>query len=576
MNWLKRHDTALLGLITGLAAVLFAALYGASMTPVETPPAVRTSSLEDWDVSQSDMNGAAFEEDKGIYEDNAHIYDVYLSVFPTKDAEGNLLDFSSFDLHTARDHSYNPTLNCNIQILPEGQTPDPLLDLNNKNATIRVRGNSARGASLKSYKVKLMEEAGDFLGQTSLNINKHVGDISKISTKLQTDLLAGVENLASYRTYFMRLWIRDASLPEEEQAFKYYGLYTELEQPNKAYLKARSLSGNAVMYKAQDFSFAFNGALRNVDDPLYSKEEFESVLSIREGSGHEKLLDMLEAVNDTARDFEEIFQTYFQEENYLTWVAFNLLMGNEDIINHNYILYSPENSLTWYFMPWDFDGALRFGDYRGSFAQPDCLRGIQMLNVSALHRRYFRRDGSIEKLDRKMRELLETAVTRERVQGLIDSYKPVLEKTMPLMPDLDCLEMTPNQLSAYIDGIYDGILGNYEAVHAALEYPAPMFVAQPERYPDGSVRFAWEPSYSYQGRLVTYTVRIYGDYRMQNLLYEEENISEPEFFLEDGLAGGTYYLLVTAVDSEGHEQLSMEHYETENAFVFGLLEFTLE
>ena len=156
MNWLKRHDTALLGLITGLAAVLFAALYGASMTPVETPPAVRTSSLEDWDVSQSDMNGAAFEEDKGIYEDNAHIYDVYLSVFPTKDAEGNLLDFSSFDLHTARDHSYNPTLNCNIQILPEGQTPDPLLDLNNKNATIRVRGNSARGASLKSYKVKMM------------------------------------------------------------------------------------------------------------------------------------------------------------------------------------------------------------------------------------------------------------------------------------------------------------------------------------------------------------------------------------------------------------------------------------
>ena len=129
------------------------------------------------------------------------------------------------------------------------------------------------------------------------------------------------------------------------------------------------------MYKASDFSFALNDALRNVDDPAYSEEEFETVLSIREGSDHEKLLAMLADVNDTTRDFGEIFETYFDEDNYLTWLAFNLLMGNEDIINHNYIIYSPENALSWYFIPWDFDGALRFGEYRSSFSQPDSLRG---------------------------------------------------------------------------------------------------------------------------------------------------------------------------------------------------------
>ena len=80
-----------------------------------------------------------------------------------------------------------------------------------------------------------------------------------------------------------------------------------------------------------------------MDDPAYSEEEFETVLSIREGSNHEKLLAMLADVNDTTRDFGEIFETYFDEDNYLTWLAFNLLMGNEDIINHNYIIYSPEN-----------------------------------------------------------------------------------------------------------------------------------------------------------------------------------------------------------------------------------------
>lgn len=575
MNRLKKHDTLILTLVTLGAAALFVFLYWRSLIPIEAAEPQPSNALEDWDISQSNMNGAPFQEDKGIYTQDAGIYDVYISVFPTKDKDGNMLDFSCFDLHVARDHSYNPILNCNIQILPEGEKPDPLLDLDNKNATIRVRGNSSRGVSYKSYKVKLDQEAGDFFGQTNLNINKHAGDVSKISTKLQTDLLAQVDHIGSYRTYFMRLWIRDASLPEDEQKFEYYGLYTETEQPNKTYLEARSLSSNAVMYKAQDFSFALNDALRNVDDPLYSEEEFEGVLSIREGNSHEKLLAMLTAVNDPTANFEEVFHTYFDEENYLTWLSFNLLMGNEDIINHNFILYSPENSVTWYFIPWDFDGALRFGEYRSTFSQPDSLRGIQTLNSGILHRRYFRLDGSLDKLERKMRELLSESITRELTESLIRSYKPVLEKTMALQPDIELLDMPPNELIPYVDGLYDGILSNYEAVFSAAKYPAPMFVAQPERYPDGSVRIAWEPSYSYQQRPVTYTVRVYGDYQMQNLLYEQSGISQTECFLEE-LGNGTYYLLVTATDSMGNEQLSMEHYESDGVYVFGLLEFTLK
>lgn len=576
MNWLKEDENRILILAALAAALVFAVLYARSLVPIEKPEAPpAASALADWDVSQSAMNGAPLEEDKSIYEDNANIYDVYISVFPTKNEEGEMIDFSAFDLHTARDHTYNPVLNCNIQILPEGEKPDPLLDLDRKNATIRVRGNSSRGASYKSYKVKLSDEAGTFFGQTNLNINKHKGDISKISTKLQTDLLGDVDNIASYRTYFMRLWIRDASEPEDEQEFEYYGLYTETEQPNKTYLEARSLSRNAVMYKAMDFSFALDDRLLDVDDPGYSKEDFEAVLGIREGGDHKKLLEMLEAVNDTTRDFKSVFETYFNEDNYLTWAAFNLLMGNEDIINHNYIIYSPENSATWYFLPWDFDGALRFGEHRSTYSQPDSLRGIQTLNSGVLNRRYFRMDGSIEKLDRKMKELLDTVVTRQRVTELLDSYKPVLEKTMSLMPDIECLDMEPGELIPYIDGIYDGILSNYEASHQALVYPAPMFVAEPERQAEGSVRFAWEPSYSYQGYPVTYTIRIYEDWKKTRLLFEKSDIIQTEFFLDEGLEDGTYYLDVLAVDSQGHEQISLEHVQNSETFIFGLREFTL-
>ncbi len=576
MKRLKMSEGLGLGLVTAAAAVLFAVLYMGSRIPIEEAGKPdETSPLEGWNIAGSAANGIGLHEDKGIYEQDSDIYDVYISVFPTKNDEGEMIDLSAFALHSARDHSYNPVLNCNVQILSEGQKPDPLLDLDHKNATIRVRGNSSRGATYKSYKVKLEEEAGTFLGQKNLNINKHAGDVSKISTKLQTDLLAHMDDIASYRTYYMRLWIRDASLPEEEQEFVYYGLYTEIEQPNKTYLETRGLSSNAVMYKASDFSFALNDALRNVDDPAYSEEEFETVLSIREGSDHEKLLAMLADVNDTTRDFGEIFETYFDEDNYLTWLAFNLLMGNEDIINHNYIIYSPENALSWYFIPWDFDGALRFGEYRSSFSQPDSLRGIQTLNTGILHRRYFRLEGSIQKLDDKMQELLDTVITQERVDGLVDSYKPVLEKTMPLYPDIDLLDMSPAELIPYIDGMYDGILDNYEAFRRALEYPAPMFVSMPEVRSDGTIRFAWDASYSYQGRPVTYNVRVYEDPRMQDLVFEQTGIEQTEYISGQGLPEGTYYLKVTAVDSQGNEQFSLEHVDGDNLFVFGLLEFEI-
>lgn len=582
MNKFERRNAAILLSVFLAAVLLFGVLYVDSQTPVEQVPSTTPSTLSDWTVESSELNDTPLMENKDIYELNNNIYDVYISVFPTKDTSGEILDFSAFDKHQSRDHSYNPTLNCNIQILEEGEKLDPLMALDQKNATIRVRGNSSRGDKYKSYKVKLEEEAETFFGQTSLNINKHSEDVTKIATKLETDLLVKMDDIASFRTYFMRVWIRDCSLPREEQEFKYYGLYTEIEQPNKKYLEARNLSDNAVMYKARDFSFAMSSALKNVDDPTYSLEEFETVLSVLEADDHSKLLEMLEAVNDMTTDFEQVFHRYFNEDNYLTWLAFNLLMGNNDIINHNFIIYSPNNSETWYFIPWDFDGTLRFGEYESSLMKlPTSLRGVQKLNQSVLHRRYLRLEGSIEKIEQKMQELLNTVITRENVSTLVDSYKPILEKTVVLQPDLELLEMSPSELPVYLDSLYDGILSNYQVFMDSMQYPSPMYVSMPTVNDQEGIDFSWDVSYSYQGRPVTYNMQIYTDYMMQNLVFEQRELATNSFTLDSGLQPGTYYLKVTSVDSAGNEQLSMERFETmltevKGYNVNGLLEFVVQ
>lgn len=576
----KYRRRFILFIVLGIVSFLF--LYLGNQVRTEKVEQKQEQSFNNWEIQKSDMNGAKLIEDKNIYDHNNQIFDVYISVFPTKDKKGEMINFSSFSKHIPRRHNFNPVLNCNVQILGEGKKIDPLTAIDQKNATIRVRGNSSRGDKYKSYKVKLDKEHVEFMGQTTLNINKHSEDVTKIATKFETDLLSEIKDIMSFRTYFMRVWIRDTSLPKNEQKFKYYGLYTEIEQPNKKYLESRGCSPNAVMYKARNFNFSLREELKNMDDLNYDETEFEKVLGIREADSHEKLLEMLEAVNDETRDFEEIFNKYFEEDNYLTWMAFNLLMGNQDIINHNYILYSPKNSLTWYFIPWDFDGTLRFNEYESSLMKlPISLRGIQKLNQNVLHKRYMRMDGSLEKLKKKMKELLQNVITREKTNQLLNGYLPVLEKTMSLKPDIELLEMPPDELDDYLNVLYDGILENYNIFLDSLEYPTPMYVSFPVKERNNSVRFAWSPSFSYQGRTITYNVQVFSDFNMKHLVWEKKNISTTHCIKKDGLRKGIYYLKVTAVDEKGKEQLSMERFETmltetKGYNVNGLLEFTID
>lgn len=575
----ENSGLAILIMVMIVCAVLFGILYTKEYIAVETPQAEVTESvLAEWTVEESVMNGAPLEEDKSIYgEPDNSIYDVYISVFPTKDENGEMLDFSAFGKHVARDHSYNPTLNCNIQILNEDERLDPLLNLDAKNATIRVRGNSSRGDKYKGYKVKFSDENREFLGQKTLNINKHTEDSSKITTKFCTDVLQQMDNIASYRTNFMRVWIRDVSLPKSRQKFEYYGLYTHIEQPNKQYLESRGLSSDCEMYKARDFSFRLVDAIKDVDDPEYSKEEFETVLNIREGNSHEKLIEMLEAVNDETRNFEEVFATYFNEENYLTWLAFNLLVGGEDILNHNYILYSPQNSKTWYFIPWDFDSNL---DYKDSWVVPS-LRNGQKLNQVILHRRYFRVPGNIDKIKLKMEELLQNQFSEENIESLTAGYIPVLEKTITLEPDVGLLRrgMTPEDVVPFIHTYPDLIQKKYQDFVDSFKYPAPMFVNVPEKNEDGTLHLAWDASYSYQGRTLVYNVQIARDCYMNDVVYTKKNVVDTFVDTNIKLPAGTYYLKVTVVDSEGNEQLSLEHYEfSGDRFIYenGILEFEVE
>lgn len=544
------------------AGILFFKLQSNKTYRVEEVPEAE-SNLDSWEIETSQTNGLPIKEDKSIYEmeNNGKAETVYLTVFPTRDENGETLTFGDFDFHLPRDKNFNPVLDANITFGDKAGLLPAQANADVTNATIRVRGNSSRGAKYKSYKVKMKEDTQEFQNQTTLNLNKHVYDISKITNKFCMDIMAPIPDIASFRTNFMIVYIRDASLPKEEQEFKYYGQYTHVEQPNKTYLRSRGLDVNGNLYKANNFEFRMTEELKNVDDPLYSEEAFETVLNIREGKDHTKVLKMIEDVNDVNKDFEETFSTYFNEENYLTWMACNVLLGNEDTIAHNFIIYSPQDSTTWYLLPWDYDGTFKFGGYESSFLVPAEMRGVQRMTGVSLHRRYFRQPGSIDKLTQKMNELMNNYFTKEKVNSLLQSYLPVLEQTLVKEPDLSLGEIPPNEYKNYLNGFYDQIRANYDGYMKSLDYPMPVFTNEPVKKSDGSLLFAWEPSYDFGNDLLKYNIKVASDVDIRHVIFEQNGLTENSYVYKQGLSAGTYYMKVTISDTEGHTQYSLDYYE---------------
>lgn len=393
-------------------------------------------------------------ENKSIYKGYkpGELSNVYINVFSTRDEEGKLHDFSSFDLIASWDKN-SPVLDANVQFLSRDRQPGGQ-PINMPNASIRVRGNPE--AALKSYRIKFMDGKDAFHGQSVFNLNKEANDPSRIANKLAHDLIIDLEHITGFRTNFTEVFIRDDSSSDGKNEFHSYGLYTHIEQPNKTYLRSHGLDENGSLYRAEDFYFQLAPQLKNSDDDEYDEKAFETVLGIREGKDHTKLIQMLKDLNDNNKDFDNVFKTYFNEDNYLTWLSVNILLGNADAMSEGFLLYNPSNSPVFYFLPWDFDGIFWWMEGEAAAA------GIyeRMENV-ILHRRYLEQAGNAEKLKGKMRELISGPFSSGKVGSLITYYKPILLEMMNRYPDNVISTIPLNEHMAYLGQIDERIRMNY-------------------------------------------------------------------------------------------------------------------
>ncbi|WP_138494562.1 exopolysaccharide Pel transporter PelG [Paenibacillus pinistramenti] len=527
-------------------------------------------------ASSSGTSASTLTEDKRIYErdNDSEVDTLYMTVLP-QEQSGDQADLDWYQLNRITSRMDEGSLKIIFQEgAADGSGPTKGsfgYSANGSNGTISLRGNTARYASQRSYKINLSDQAGLWNDQSTINLNKHSYDPSRLRNKLSFDLFETIPGMTSLRTRFVHLYVKDLSDGGTPASVKYedYGLYTQIEQPNKTFLKNHWLDPYGELYKATMFEFLeYPDDLKSQDDPQYDKAMFETHLEIRGREDHTKLLDMLADVNNMSIPINEVIEKHFDLDNYLTWLACNILMDNMDTDAQNFLLYSPLNSDKWYFLPWDYDGAWELQRSINSIGPYNS--GISNYWSVKLHNRFFRSQENVQLLENKIDEIYKKYINSKTVSDLIAKYSPITEKYAAQSPDRDFFPALVGDIPEDMKAISEVPERSIQRFKEDLQKPKPFFLNDLQQEAAGAV-FSWDASFDLQGDDLTYTFTLAKDPLFTKIVKQTSTANTS--LTVAGLASGTYYWKVTASDGNGHSQIAFDiYYDSENTPYYGVRE----
>lgn len=513
------------------------------------------------------------EDDKRLYErdEDGSIKSIYITIVPDKNK-----DLDWYGLNRITDRYSDDKLDIIIaEGTEDGSGPKKGKfgsDSDEANAKISIRGNSARSAAQKSYKIKLFDSAGLWQDQRTINLNKHIDDPSRLRNKLSFDLMEKIPNITSLRTQFVHLYVKDLTEGNSEK-YADYGLYTQIEQPNKKFLRTHLLDPNAYLYKVTFFEFGrYKDQVRTKSDPKYDKKKFESILEIKGKEDHEKLISMLDDVNNRNIPIEEVIDKHFDLDNLLTWTAINILMDNMDTDANNFYLYSPLNSDKWFILPWDYDGGWELQRELNSIRPYQA--GISNFWGNILLNRYFRSKENVQKLTNRIEELSKE-INEDTVTSQIEQYHDVVKPFILRNPDKKYLPIENSKYESELKQIINTPKRAKERYYEDLQKPKPFYMADVEQT-NTKLLFSWDISFDLQADDLFYTVTVAKDPYMKNVIATKKDIRENKFTMKKP-KNGEYYWKVTVRDSKGHEQTSFDMYSDEEGNEFnGIRDFEVD
>lgn len=376
-------------------------------------------------------------------------------------------------------------------------------DATTPNATIEVRGRSARLTKQKSFQVTLNSHTDLWRGSRRINLNKHPFDLTRVRNKLAFDLFQTVPNLTSLRTQFVQLIVGGDD----------YGLFTYVEHPDGRFLAAHGLDPAGTIYKPNDFQWAPLD-----DETAADPAALAFFIEDKANPDLARLNRAIRDVRDTALDINQVIARRFNRKNYVTWLATNILLGNLDSGSSNYLLYSPSGCDAWYFLPWDYDGAMEFYQQPGQSPPVRWRAGVANWWWIPLHQRFLRDPANLRELIDTLEALQRGSLSDDALTRRRATYHDLVKARATVPPDLHRLPtsvaMTPDETIAQWEAEYarlGGVVGRRLAdFHAAMGRPMPVWLYEP--VPPVSAgqpfTFSWSPSFHLNGGAFTYELEI--------------------------------------------------------------------
>ncbi len=433
------------------------------------------------------------------------------------------------------------------------------------NATVRLRGSGASRQPQKSYRIAIKQGKGRFEDQKVVVLNKHSSDPLRFKNRLAYGLMQQIPGLFSARTRFVHLYVKDKT-EGENGLFEDYGLYTQVEQPNKAYLKAHGLDKDGQLYQADRFDWGRHpDALRLATDPGFSRQEFEQYLEIKGSDDHSKLLSLLDAVNDRAKPIVQVVDTYFDRDNLYSWLAFQILTGNRDAAYGGYYLYSPQLLDKWYLISWDNDGMLSdsYQKLRDPAWTSSWNHGIFSFTGSVLFRRMLQDESCRAALDEKVEMLFQESLSSQVLSGLARNYAGLAKPYVYKLPDRIYGRVNMEDYDDLVLQLPAEVEMHYQEYRDSLLEPWPFHILAPEPA-EGGVLLRWEDAYLHETReTVSYTVELAKSYAFDDCILKKTDAADTQM-LSGPLLPGQYFLRVRASVPSGASQDACEVYYAES------------
>ncbi len=445
---------------------------------------------------------------------------------------------------------------------------------NEANAQMVQKGKSTRKDKQASFRLKLDSNTTLFKGERTLQFNKSPYDNSRIKNKLWFDTFIGIPNFTSLRTKFVNLIIDGKS----------YGIFHQMEYCGKEFLINRGWDKDDNLYKAQNFTFELSPdlALDVKGKPLYP-DKFDAIIEQKRGKDRKKLVDMLTKLNSVYRNpakFTTFFNKYFNRENYITWMAINIIISNKDTVSQNFYLLNPKNSNIFYFTPWDYDGA---GYQANNLAKYE--KGFGFLWPVPLHRAFLSIKANRDALTKKIKFLRENYFTDAKLQEKVDIYSKIVEPFIKTAPDNRLSYQTWKEA---IDNLVPQIEKNVQNYYKELGAPMPFW--QTASYTYNTLALSWGRSVDLEGDKIVYDLKIAKDLNISNIVFEKKNIKDipatndpttVDYNTTITLTPGRYYMKVIAKEENNNSsyQIAFDtEFDPNNSDIayYGVLHFDVQ